>query len=401
MKMKFSYLMLLIALLVAGCAGYFSVWGLSQLFAGASVSVIIMASILEIGKVVTTTALHRYWDKIKTSLKVYLTISVGILMLITSAGIYGFLSNAFQKTANKLEIHEGEIGVLKTKIDVFNTTIKDNKSLISDKVKEKNDLSDRLNKRINNIDFTKSYQSRSADKATNETNKRISDIDIQIDELNKKNSVLTDSVNYYKIKELNLESTSEISGEVGPLKYISELTGQPMAKVVNFIILLLIFVFDPLAIALILITNRVFELENEDLNDNKIVENISDEGITEGVTEGVIEGVTEEMTEPISEPIMGDTPNDAVSDTINDGVNDVINDGVNDGVNEIVSEPKIIKKEPVIPTGKINLEDIKEIKDRGYSVNVPHPKNSNTIERLGSNKIIKNGDNNRLFFKKN
>ena len=397
MKMKFSYLMLLIALLVAGCAGYFSVWGLSQLFAGASVSVIIMASILEIGKVVTTTALHRYWDKIKTSLKVYLTISVGILMLITSAGIYGFLSNAFQKTANKLEIHEGEIGVLKTKIDVFNTTIKDNKSLISDKVKEKNDLSDRLNKRINNIDFTKSYQSRSADKATNETNKRISDIDIQIDELNKKNSVLTDSVNYYKIKELNLESTSEISGEVGPLKYISELTGQPMAKVVNFIILLLIFVFDPLAIALILITNRVFELENEDLNDNKIVENISDEGITEGV----IEGVTEEMTEPISEPIMGDTPNDAVSDTINDGVNDVINDGVNDGVNEIVSEPKIIKKEPVIPTGKINLEDIKEIKDRGYSVNVPHPKNSNTIERLGSNKIIKNGDNNRLFFKKN
>ena len=389
MKMKFSYLMLLIALLVAGCAGYFSVWGLSQLFAGASVSVIIMASILEIGKVVTTTALHRYWDKIKTSLKVYLTISVGVLMLITSAGIYGFLSNAFQKTANKLEIHEGEIGVLKTKIDVFNTTIKDNKSLISDKVKEKNDLSDRLNKRINNIDFTKSYQSRSADKATNETNKRISDIDIQIDELNKKNSVLTDSVNYYKIKELNLESTSEISGEVGPLKYISELTGQPMAKVVNFIILLLIFVFDPLAIALILITNRVFELENEDLNDNKIVENISDEGAIEGVTEGAIEGITEGVTEPISEPIMGDTPNDAV------------NDGVNDDVNEIVSEPKIIKKEPVIPTGKINLEDIKEIKDRGYSVNVPHPKNSNTIERLGSNKIIKNGDNNRLFFKKN
>ena len=82
MKIKFSYIMLILALVVAGSAGYFSVWGLSQLFAGASTAVIVMATVLEIGKVVTTTALHRYWDKLARGLKVYLTISVMVLMVI-------------------------------------------------------------------------------------------------------------------------------------------------------------------------------------------------------------------------------------------------------------------------------------------------------------------------------
>jgi len=379
--------MLLIALAVAGCAGYFSVWGLSQLFAGASTAVIIMASILEIGKVVTTTALHRYWDKISKTLKVYLTISVGVLMIITSAGIYGFLSNAYQKTADKLEIHEGEVGILTTKIETFKSSINDNKSIIAEKTKEKSETSNRLNKRIDNIDFTKSSQSKRADMATNESNKRIAIIDGQIDDLNVKNSSLMDSVNKYNIMLLNLKSNNKVSGEVGPLKYISELTGQPMAKVVNFLILLLIFVFDPLAIALILITNRVFEIEKE--------------VVVEGATEGVNEGVN-------------DTANDAVKDEVitdeveDEGVIEEVNEGVNADIEEVKEEikvepekPIIPKKEPVKVTGKIELEDIKEIKDRGYSVSVPQPKNSNTIERIGSNKIVKNGDNNTVFFKKN
>ena len=122
--------MLILALSVAGCAAYFSVWGLSQLFAGASTAVIIMASILEIGKIVTTTALHTYWSKLAKGLRLYLTISVGVLMLITSAGIYGFLSNAYQKTANKLEIHEGELGVLDAKKAVFEKSVADNQKII-------------------------------------------------------------------------------------------------------------------------------------------------------------------------------------------------------------------------------------------------------------------------------
>ena len=123
MKMKFRHIMLIMALSVAGCAAYFSVWGLSQLFAGAGLAVIIMASVLEIAKLVVTTALHTYWNKLAKPLKIYLSISVVVLMLITSAGIYGFLSNAYQKTANKLEIHEGELSVLDGKKSIFQKNI--------------------------------------------------------------------------------------------------------------------------------------------------------------------------------------------------------------------------------------------------------------------------------------
>ena len=70
MKLKFSWIMLLLSMLIAGCAAYFSIWGLSQLFAGASLSVIIMASVLETGKVITTTALHKYWNYISKPLKI-------------------------------------------------------------------------------------------------------------------------------------------------------------------------------------------------------------------------------------------------------------------------------------------------------------------------------------------
>jgi hypothetical protein len=155
--------MLFLSLAVAGCAAYFSIWGLSQLFAGASTAVIIMASVLELGKIVTTTALHTYWHKLAKTLKIYLTVSVGVLMIITSAGIYGFLSNAYQKTANQLEIHEGEINVLNVKKDGFQSSIDENKKLIDNLVSEKDATSNRVSKRTNGIDYTNNSQSRRAD----------------------------------------------------------------------------------------------------------------------------------------------------------------------------------------------------------------------------------------------
>jgi hypothetical protein len=267
--------MLFLSLSLAGTAAYFSIWGLSQLFAGASTAVIVMATVLEIGKIATTTMLHTYWLKFSKVLKIYLTISVVVLMLITSAGIYGFLSNAYQTTANKLEIHEGEVNILDVKKQIFEKTIEDNKKIIEDKTKVLNQTSDRLDKRINNIDYTKSNQSRNADRATNDANKRLEVINKEIDELNNKNISLSDSVNSYNVKVLELKSNSKVSGEIGPLKYISELTGAPMANIVNYMILLLIFVFDPLAVALILATNKIFQInkkEKEESNKDKLKE---------------------------------------------------------------------------------------------------------------------------------
>lgn len=437
--------MLMLALSVAGCAAYFSIWGLSQLFAGASTAVIIMASVLEVGKIVTTTALHTYWGKLAKTLRIYLTISVGVLMMITSAGIYGFLSNAYQKTANQLEIHEGEINVLNVKKDGFQTSIDDNKKLIDNLVKEKNETSNRVNKRTNNVDYTNNAQSRRADIAESKGNNQLNKLKDEIAILNAKNSVLLDSINKYNVKVLELKSNSKVAGEVGPLKYVSELTGIPMANVVNYMILLLIFVFDPLAIALVLATNRVFELEGKQtplepklelpeiedvdifsvqdkeepqvpsswlsINDDSVSEGVKfDEETSEAELLEEILPIPEDIWFQIEESIIPEEQYDVVSDAVIDGVNEELEYEEEDTEPEfeetkLVSESQIevplYKKEPVVPNGKIEIDDIKEVKEnRGYSVPIPQQKGSNTIERIGSNKHIKDGDNNKFFFKR-
>ncbi len=418
--MKFSYVMLILALSVAGCAAYFSVWGLSQLFAGASTAVIIMASVLEIGKVVTTTALHTYWGKLAKGLKIYLTISVGVLMIITSAGIYGFLSNAYQSTANKLELHEGELGVLETKKETFEKTISDNTKIIETKTKRVDQLNNLRGNQESRLDkSTDNRNQRNARKDIESSDKQIQLLNAEIDGLNAKNVMLSDSVNLYNVKAIELKAGSEIAGEVGPLKYISELTGVPMANVVNYMILLLIFVFDPLAIALVLATNRVFELEgkqtplepktnfvpsvetpttivevikanNEDVNDtvnfdeDHALSEVMNQMVEDLEIEDIITPIEEEKEEEIFTPIE----------------EHIVEENIEENIEEDVEQ--ISKREPVIPTGKVTLEEIKEIKEgnRGFSIDIPKPKTSNTIERIGSNKIVKNGDNNTIFFKR-
>ena len=383
--------MLILALSVAGCAAYFSVCGLSQLFAGASSAVILMASVLEVSKVVVTTALHRYWANLARGLKVYLTISVGVLMIITSAGIYGFLSNAYQKTANKLEIHEGEVSVLDNKKALFEKSVSDNQKIIDTKNKRIEQLTSLRNTQENRMDNAKNSWSKEKVRGDiNLATKEIQKLSDEIDGLNAKNSVLSDSISKYSVKIVELKSGSDVAAEVGPLKYISELTGTPMASVVNYLIMLLIFVFDPLAIALVLITNRVFELQGEI---NPLERDVK-------------------KKETTVEPIIDNSVSKVVSETQLVEDNPVIEEVVAEKIEEQekpIEEEKPatpIKHEPVIPTGKVELQDIKEIKEsnRGFSVHVPEPKpnkTSNTIERVGSNKIVKDGDSNRIFFKRN
>src|SRR5210317_1626046 len=102
----FPFIIALSALSVSASAAFYSVTGLSLLFAGASFAVIIMASSLEIAKLVTASLLYQYLEKLNKVLRTYLTIAAFILILITSAGIYGFLSAAYQATANKAGIVE-------------------------------------------------------------------------------------------------------------------------------------------------------------------------------------------------------------------------------------------------------------------------------------------------------
>ena len=383
--------MLFMALAVAGCAAYFSVWGLSQLFAGASFAVILMASVLEMGKLVVTTALHTYWDKFAKPLRIYLAISVVILMLITSAGIYGFLSNAYQKTANKLEIHEGEVSVLDSKKSIFQKSIDDNQKIIDSKTKRLDQLSGIRTTQENRIDGSKTNRDRNSVRGDiASANIEIQKLSNEIDGLNTKNAILSDSIGKYNVSILEKKSSSDVAGEVGPLKYMAELTGTSMAKIVNYMILLLIFVFDPLAIALVLATNKAFDLagkntplepKKETTEEPKVELELEYEEVLPS-DEGV--NVEDELIleEPKVEPLIED-------EGVNEGVN-VEDEGVNDVVNE---------HKPVIPTGKIELADLAE-GSRGYSVNVPMPRTNNGIERIGSNKIVKGNNNNKVFFRR-
>ena len=104
------------ALSVSASAAFYSVFGLSKLFAGASSEVIIMAGSLEVAKLVVASLLYQYWDNINKWLRAYLSIATLVLMMITSGGIYGFLSGAYQSTATQTELLDKSLLILEQKL---------------------------------------------------------------------------------------------------------------------------------------------------------------------------------------------------------------------------------------------------------------------------------------------
>ena len=124
--MKNTWLKVLVAIsaiMIAGSAAYFSVTGLGVLFSGAAVAVMVMAGSLEFAKLVTATYLKQEWNNVSGVSKWYLTSAVVILMAITSAGIFGYLSNAFQQQNIKLEQVQREIDVWNNKITYTNQQV--------------------------------------------------------------------------------------------------------------------------------------------------------------------------------------------------------------------------------------------------------------------------------------
>ena len=232
------------AILVAGCAAYFSVTGLGVLFAGASISVMVMAGSLEIAKLVAATYLKQEWDIIKGFNKWYLTISVGTLMLITSAGIFGYLSNAFQQQNLGLQKIERDIAVYQTQITKNESEITRYTNQLNNQQNIRNSQEANLSKQIDKDKSTSrvTQMIRTADR-------EISSISKRIDELTKQNNVALDSINAIKNNNINLER------EVGGFRFVAEAFNVPLNTVVKFFIFIIVIVFDPLAVALIIAFN--------------------------------------------------------------------------------------------------------------------------------------------------
>ena len=240
-----KYLVGLSALAIAGCAAYFSVTGLGVLFSGASMAVMVMASTLEFAKLVAATYLKQKWSVIHGFNKVYLTLAVGALMLITSAGIFGYLSNAFQQQNIRLDQVQREISVWSNKIQ-------QDTAQISQLTGQINQLNSNQGKIIGDGNVN------------NRVLKSVEGRDKQISKLQDKIGVLQDSSVRYneKINEIK-NNNIDLEKEVGGFRFVAEAFGWDLNTVVKFFIFLIVIVFDPLAIALIIAFNGLIAKEKE------------------------------------------------------------------------------------------------------------------------------------------
>jgi hypothetical protein len=240
------------ALSVSASAAVYSVTGLSMLFAGASTAVIIMAASLEISKLVIASLLYQYWDKINKILRTYLTIAAAVLILITSAGIYGYLSSAYQKTADQTSIVDSKIASLETKKKLYENT----RDGILQEKKSLSELKGSLSKGT-----TTQYTDKKGNlvvRSNNASIKQIENASKSDEKLSSKLDVVNDSIFSIESKILEVKNNATATSELGPLKYLSTLTGIAMDRIINWYILVIIFVFDPLAIALVIAANFAF-----------------------------------------------------------------------------------------------------------------------------------------------
>ena len=240
-----KYLVGFSALIIAGCAAFFSVTGLGVLFSGAATSLMVMAGALEFAKLVAATYLKQKWDEIKGFNKWYLVSAVTLLMVITSAGIFGYLSNAFQQQNLKLQQVDREIAVYTTKIGSNDAQITQLNTQLGQLSSTQNTI---LDKGKVNSRLLRSIDSKDRQVAT--INKKISNL--QDD--NAKNN---EEINKIKISNLDLEK------EVGGFRFVAEAFGVELKKVVKFFIFLIVIVFDPLAVALIIAFNGLIETKKQ------------------------------------------------------------------------------------------------------------------------------------------
>ena len=254
-------LILFSALSVSGSAAFYSVSGLSKLFAGAALEVMIMAGSLEVAKLVTATLLHRYWEELSLLLKSYLTMAVIILVAITSMGIYGFLSAAYQDTFNKLMQRDNKIAFLQEKADFYQSDVTRYEKELE---QISNNISSLSNAKATSIQVRDTTVAGGVRQTVSTAELRLSQTRIESEEINRggireKRERVADSLQRYQLKILQLKSDTDVAGELGPLEYLSGLTGVPMDSIINILLLVIVFVFDPLAISLILAANFAFD----------------------------------------------------------------------------------------------------------------------------------------------
>jgi len=258
---------------IAGIAAFFSIKGISLLFSGSFWAVVLMASALEIGKLVATSCLYRFYSELNKLIKIYLYAAIAVLMLVTSLGIFGFLIDAYNKSKFKSEIYTSKIQFVEEKKNTLTQKFDYNKERIKTLTSIRSSQEDRLNsitKQSTTVttskkgglfggDQTQTVTDTSALKAkTNlieSATKEVADANSQIDQISKENEGLLaqlDSINH-EILELKQKESSE--SDIGTFKFIAKAFNLELDTAVKYFILCLVFVFDPLAVILLIVFN--------------------------------------------------------------------------------------------------------------------------------------------------
>jgi hypothetical protein len=237
------------ALLVEVCAAFFSVYGLSKLFAGASTAVILMASSLEIAKVVTASFLYRQWGGINALMKTYLTFGVVVLVVITSMGIYGFLSNAFQSSTLQLEKQTAKISLYENELSRITL---DKQNLLLERQGLQTDLSSELNSLVTADTSRRYLDALYRNRVRDKYQPLIKQKDEQLRSIESRVEIINDTLSTLKI---NIVDTGS---DVGPIVYVARFFDTGVSTVVQYLIFVFIGVFDPLAVVLVIATNKAW-----------------------------------------------------------------------------------------------------------------------------------------------
>jgi hypothetical protein len=296
----FKRILNLSAFLLAGCAAFFSVKGIALLFSASFWSVGIMAGSLEIAKLVSASYLYRYWDSINKVLRTYMLCATILLMGITSLGIFGFLSDAFQRNFSQYSLNVNKVQALKSQQTFVTSQVDFNKSKLKDLIELQKTYQGSLDSAVKqDVTVTKTSSGGlfSSGKTEKVTDNKLLDSKNKIIEGSQQNiNSLFNQIGIVSSELQNLEQqasklaqdimvleSDNTKGEIGTFKFVAEAFGMKIENAVRLFIILIVIVFDPLAVALVIAYNSL--LNKKDIIEvekpvEKIVEKVIEKPVT-------------------------------------------------------------------------------------------------------------------------
>ena len=284
---RISYLLLTCAIFLASVVGFFSVKGLAQVFAGAGMAIILLGAGIELSKLVIASFLHRYWHKLTFGYKVGGLIFLFLVIFVTSSGVYGILSQAYTENKNKLMASKSEVALVEEKKKFFtdkkNDLQNEYKQIISDIAQtrlQRNTTSSGMMSDSKDV-YTDS-RGRTSSRSNASTRKdylqQVEGLNSDIGKMESRRdgvyvdiTNISDSIFYYETKIIAIKSSNDVAVELGPLIYLSEVTNTSLDKVLFWFLMVIVFLADPLAIALLTayhFTQKVILEEDEKDSDN-------------------------------------------------------------------------------------------------------------------------------------